>query len=83
MNFKELQLLTTVYQKFNELTKTVLDDECSITLFNNTTGYFDISYKNKNNWRTLQFYNLEFALTILNAIEKYSSISEFLKYLSN
>lgn len=75
------ELLITVYQKFNILTNTVLDDESSITLFNNSSGYFDISYKDKSSWRQLQFFDLEFALTILDAIEKCDSISELLDYL--
>ena len=81
---KELQtalLLVIVYQQFNELTTTVLDDNSSITLFNNGSGYFDISYKDKSNWRQLQFFDLEFALTILEAIEKCSSISELVDCL--
>ena len=76
-----IKLLITVYQTFNTLTTTVLDYESSITLFNNGSGYFDISYKDTSSWKSLQFFDLEFALTILDAIEKCDSISELLDYL--
>lgn len=56
MKIKELQialLLVTIYQQLKELTTTVLDDNCSITLFNNDSGYFDISYKDRSIWKQL------------------------------
>lgn len=75
------ELLVTVYQKFNNLTTNVLDDESCITLFNNSSGYLDISYKDKISWKQLQFFDLELAFTILETIEKCNSISELLDYL--
>lgn len=76
-----LEELNVVYQRFIGLTTTVLDDKSSIILFNNASGYFDISYKDKSSWRNVQFFDLEFALTVLDAIEKCNTISELLDYL--